>query len=235
MCTIILDIGADGVNIAANRDEMADRPWDPPGPYWPGIFGGRDATAGGTWMALNRHGVMAAVLNRPGTLGALTGKRSRGELPLLALAAPSAREAATAVAGLDAGRYRACNLVLADRSGAYFLRLLGKNQPDMVALPTGVSMITSGEPNDMTLPRIARHLPRFANTAFAQWGTLLADRTATQAEQLCIPVPQGGGFGTLCASLVSLPKLGRPCLKFAAGPPDRTPFLPQSWGEILNP
>ena len=45
-------------------------------------------------MALNRHGVMAAVLNRHGSLGPAPGKRSRGELPLLALRETSAKAAA---------------------------------------------------------------------------------------------------------------------------------------------
>ncbi|MBR0678152.1 NRDE family protein, partial [Roseomonas alkaliterrae] len=72
--------------LAANRDERLDRPWDPPAAWWPespGLIGGRDRSAGGTWMALGPGGVVAAVLNRPGSLGPEAGKRSRGELPLV--------------------------------------------------------------------------------------------------------------------------------------------------------
>ena len=54
-------------------------------------------------MGVNRHGVVAAVLNRPGSLGPAPGKRSRGELPLLALEHDLAAAAAAAIAALDAG------------------------------------------------------------------------------------------------------------------------------------
>lgn len=67
---------------AGNRDEFHARPaaaanwW----PASPGIIGGRDLEAGGTWLALHRDGRFAVVTNfrepdiRP------AGKRSRGEL-----------------------------------------------------------------------------------------------------------------------------------------------------------
>src|SRR4051794_29606828 len=109
MCTVIL-LRRPGhawpALIAANRDERLDRPADPPGPWWPdrpGVVGGRDRMGGGTWMAVNRAGVVATVLNRPGSLGPAPGKRSRGVLPLLALEAASAAAAAQAIAALPAG------------------------------------------------------------------------------------------------------------------------------------
>src|SRR5438270_5185907 len=107
---------------------MLDRPWDPPAAYWPerpGVVAGRDRSGGGTWMGVNRHGVVATVLNRPGSLGPAAGKRSRGELPLMALAASSTEAAGATVAELDAGQYRTFNMVLADRDGAIFVRGLG--------------------------------------------------------------------------------------------------------------
>ncbi|MFM7779687.1 MAG: NRDE family protein, partial [Alphaproteobacteria bacterium] len=81
MCTLILLIRPDHawpMLIAANRDERADRAWDAPAAWWPdypGVIGGRDRSAGGTWMALGPHGVLAAALNRPGSLGPAPGKR----------------------------------------------------------------------------------------------------------------------------------------------------------------
>ena len=68
-----------------------------------------------------RDGLVAAVLNRPGSLGPAPGKRSRGELPLIALEAASADEATRHIADLDAGEWRSFNLVLADRDSAWFL------------------------------------------------------------------------------------------------------------------
>jgi len=74
--------------LAANRDEMAGRPWKPPGRHWPDrpeVVGGIDLESGGSWLARNDHGVVAAVLNRVGSLGPAPGKRTRGELVLDAL------------------------------------------------------------------------------------------------------------------------------------------------------
>jgi uncharacterized protein with NRDE domain len=93
MCTVILLIRpahAWPLLFAANRDEMIGRAWRSPARHWPDrpyIVGGLDEQAGGTWLAANDSGLIAGVLNRPGSLGAEAGKKSRGELPLLALEA----------------------------------------------------------------------------------------------------------------------------------------------------
>lgn len=228
MCSIILSIGAGGVFAAANRDEMLSRPWETPAEYWPGICGGRDQLSGGTWLGLNRAGVMAAVLNREGTLGPAPGKKSRGELPLLALQHTTAMAAAEAIGTLDGGAYRAFNLVVADAGGAVFIRGLGEGRPEVLPLAAGVHMITAGEPNDVARPRIAKHLPRFQAAPFAQWGRLLADSTGERADQINVK-PDENGFGTVCASLVRLAhgSLTEHC--FAAGPPDIAEFRLISW------
>ncbi len=233
MCSIILSIGPEGVFAAANRDEMASRPWEAPAEYWPGICGGRDSLAGGTWLALNRHGVMAAVLNREGTLGPAPGKKSRGSLPLLALAQASAAAGAEVIRTLDGAAYRPFNLVVADAGGAFFIRGLGENRPEAVPLAPGVHMITAGEPDDMGRPRIARHLPRFQAAPVAQWGRLLADSSGDRADQINVQADEDG-FGTVCASLVRL-AYGLEANgsvtehMFAAGPPDIAEFRLISW------
>jgi hypothetical protein len=72
------------------RDEVTGRAFDDPGPWWPdfpGVVGGRDRTAGGTWCATHvATAVTAAVLNRPQKRTAAPGAPSRGVLPLLAAA-----------------------------------------------------------------------------------------------------------------------------------------------------
>ena len=94
---------------AANRDEMAGRPWRPPGRHWPDraeVTAGRDQLAGGTWLGLNDWGVIAGVLNRPGSLGPDPDLRSRGELPLDALDHADASAAAQALGDLDGRAWR---------------------------------------------------------------------------------------------------------------------------------
>jgi transport and Golgi organization protein 2 len=236
MCTVVVLIRpghAWPLVLAANRDEMLARAWDPPAAHWPdqpGVVAGRDRSGGGTWMGINRAGVVAAVLNRPGSLGPAAGKRSRGELPLLALAHPTATTAAKAIAGLDAGAWRSFNLVLADRTGAIFVRGLGHGRPQVEPLIPGLHMVTAHDPDDPESPRVARHLPRFRAAAppepdeWHSWQAILADRSGEPGEQL--NVEARGGFGTVCSSLLALPDSGPLVWLFAAGPPDEVPFVP---------
>jgi Transport and Golgi organisation 2 len=238
VCTVVLLIRpghACPLILAANRDERLDRLWDPPAAHWPdqsGVVAGRDRSGGGTWMGVNRHGVVAAVLNRQGSLGPAAGKRSRGELPLLALTKPSAVEAAAAIVAIDAGGWRSFNLVLADRDGGVFVKGLGQGHPHVERLVPGLHMVTAHDPDDPESPRVARHLGRFQAIEpptpddWRGWQDILSDRSGPSGEQINV-VPRGG-FGTICSSLVMLPRQGVPVWLFAAGPPDATPFRPVS-------
>ena len=235
MCTLVLRIRPDHawpLIVAANRDEMLDRAWDAPAAHWaatPDIVGGRDRSAGGTWMGINRYGVIAGVLNRPGSLGPATGKRSRGELPLLALARESAADAAAAVCALDASAWRSFNLVIADRHGAWFVRGLGHGSPQRQLLAPGCHMVTAHDPDDPESPRVVRHLPLFRAADphppdCRPWQALLADRSGPPGEQL--NVSPRGGFGTVCSSVLAVPRAAPPVWLFAAGPPDQAAFQP---------
>ncbi len=91
MCTAILGLGPDGaVLLAGVRDEFISRAWQPPGRYWPdrpGLIGGRDLLAGGTWLAVAPGARrVACVLNGRGRMASPVGRRSRGVLPLGAAA-----------------------------------------------------------------------------------------------------------------------------------------------------
>jgi uncharacterized protein with NRDE domain len=234
MCTVVVLVRprhAWPVVLVANRDERVDRAWDPPSAWWreyPDIIAGRDRTAGGTWMGINDHGMTAAVLNRPGSLGPAAGKRSRGELPLLALAEASRADAVNTIVSVDAGLWRGFNLVIADRTGASFIRGADYGRPTAQRLPRGVSMITAHDPNDMESPRVARHLARFRAAAAPEphnweaWRAILADRSGRAGEQ--INVEPRGGFGTVCSSFLAIPAKGEAVWLFAAGPPDQAPF-----------
>lgn len=91
MCTAVLSIepGAP-VLLAGIRDELADRAWQPPGPHWPqypGLIGGLDLLAGGTWLAVAPAARrVACVLNGRGKMAPAGSRRSRGVLPLQAAA-----------------------------------------------------------------------------------------------------------------------------------------------------
>ena len=77
------------------------------------------------------------------SLGPAPGKRSRGELPLLALRDSTAAAAASAIAALPAAEWRPFNMVVADRHGGIFLRGEGSGRPEALPLPPGPSVEVS--------------------------------------------------------------------------------------------
>ena len=244
MCTLVIlrRPGHDWpVLIAANRDEMIDRTWRPPGRHWPDraqVTAGQDRLAGGSWLGISDDGVCAGILNRTGALGPAAGKRSRGELVLDALDHADAAIAASALADIDGDAYRPFNLVVADPEEAFWLRHEGGGAPVFHALPEGISMFTARERNDGASARIRTHLAAFeaapppepAQGDWRSWAALLAlgarDSGGDQEAAMCIEPAHG--FGTVNASLIALPRPGLPGVPplwlFAAGPPDRHAF-----------
>ena len=101
------------VVVGANREEAYRRGGEPPrlhdGPCrW---VGGVDPAAGGTWLGVNEHGVLAAVTNRRKDARPAR-PRSRGLLVRDLLGCPTAAAASElAVRELDADRYDGCNIV----------------------------------------------------------------------------------------------------------------------------
>ncbi len=248
MCTLLI-LNRPGhawpLILGANRDEMAGRPWTAPGPHWPdrpGVVAGRDDLAGGSWLGVNARGVAAAMLNRQGTLGPEAGKRSRGELVLLALDQEAAADAAEVMAELNPRAYRPFNMVAADADGAYFIAHRGEDRgPEVRRLGEGLTMLTAREPDDPSSPRVAHYRPQFLAAAapdpgtgdWRAWETLLAATghapDAGPEGAMCIATPSG--FGTVSSALIALPAQSagtseeiRPIFRFATGPPDRTPY-----------
>jgi uncharacterized protein with NRDE domain len=91
VCTVVVR-WAPGLPHAALalRDELTGRDFDDPATWWPdrpGVVGGRDRVAGGSWCVTDvPSGTTALVLNRPQRRAAADGAPSRGVLPLLAVA-----------------------------------------------------------------------------------------------------------------------------------------------------
>jgi len=243
MCTLLIlrRPGHDWpVLLAANRDEMAGRPWRPPARHWPDrgdVVGGIDLESGGSWFARNDEGVVAAVLNRIGTLGPAPGKRSRGELVLEALDHADAGAAAVALADLDPGAWRPFNLVVADNSSAWWLAAReGARAVVAERIPEGLSMLTARDLNDASSPRVARYLPRFRDAAvpdpesgdWTAWQALLAARESDTDQFGAMNIVTETGFGTLSGSLLALPSKENPDPRgvwlFANGRPGEAPY-----------
>ena len=231
------------VVLAANRDEMIDRPWDSPARHWrdrANVVAGIDRLAGGTWLGLNDEGVVAAVLNRRDSLGPDRLLRSRGELVLEALDHADADAASDALSQIDSTSYRSFNMVVADNRDGFWLRSTGAGTVEMGELPAGLSMVTSADLNDPASPRIAYFRPRFESAPAPEpgrddwtgWQDLLASTDhapgAGAREAMCI-VPEHG-FATVSSALIGLPAMrlpaSRPVWLFAAGAPSEAPFRP---------
>jgi hypothetical protein len=242
MCTVVFLRRPDHewpLILGANRDEMCTRPWLPPGRHWPDrpeVIAGLDQLAGGSWLGLNDHGVVAGILNRHGSLGPAPGMRSRGELVLEALDHADALAAALALREIDGRAYRTFNLFVADNRDAFWLRHAdesGRTPLDVFPLPEGVSMLTSADLSDRHAPRVRKYLPLFAAAPppdpaageWRHWEELLSSRTedGDAGPQSALSIVTGTGFETCSSALIALPAIEaagrRPVWRFAAGLP----------------
>jgi uncharacterized protein with NRDE domain len=138
MCLIVVAAGIAPhypLIVAANRDEQHARP-AARAAWWadvPGVLGGRDLKAGGTWLALGRNGRFAAVTNVRETPRPL-GLRSRGALvPRFVVGRESAAEFAGRAAreGAEFGPF---NLLLFDGRELHY----SSNRADAAALGAGL-------------------------------------------------------------------------------------------------
>ncbi|TDQ80450.1 uncharacterized protein with NRDE domain [Dongia mobilis] len=246
MCSVII-LNRPGhdwpILIAANRDEMHDRPWLPPARHWPDrpeIVAGQDLLAGGSWLGINDFGVVAGILNRPNTLGPQAGKRSRGELVLDALDLADADAAIEMLAQLDAAAYRPFNMFVADNSAAFWLRNDG-TQLIAETLPPGLSMITAHDRNDPGSRRIRYYLPQWQAAEaplperqdWREWEALLGSRRHEPGGDVfdAMHIVSNTGFGTMSSSLIALPSVQHserlPVWRFLGGRPETI-----AWQEI---
>jgi uncharacterized protein with NRDE domain len=251
MCTFVMlrRPGNDWpVIIGANRDEMINRPWEAPARHWPDrpeVVAGLDVLAGGSWLGVNDHGVVAGILNRHGSLGPSPGQRSRGELVLEALDHVDAQDAADALSGLDPAAYRTFNLIIADNRDAFWLRHAdptGTLPITVHPLPPGLSMIASGDLDDDETLRLKHFRPLFASLTppdpetgnWTNWEQLLSDEhyEPSDGPRGAMRFNTGTGFATVSSTLIGLPSIEhpetKPRIRFAAHLPNPAP-----WRDIL--
>jgi uncharacterized protein with NRDE domain len=130
--------------VGANRDEVLDRPSTPVTVLSPGnpqVLGGRDELSGGTWLAVNRHGVCAGLTNQPLGDAKDPTKRSRGELPLVAARLATAREGVELLEReVDPADYNGSWLLVGDRTSLWFVDLTGA-QVRALELPPGIHVL----------------------------------------------------------------------------------------------
>ena len=248
MCTLVI-LRRPGhawpVLIGANRDEMIDRESKPPGRHWPDrpeLVAGLDVLAGGSWLGINDWGVVAAVLNRHGSLGPEANRRSRGELVLEALDHADAAAAAEALSDLNPEAYRTFNLIVADDNNAFWLRHAGGRRVELKSVKDGLSMIAAGDMDDLATRRIQLALPAFrawptpdpGGNDWAAWEALLGSTRAPPNEPATAAMRfRTDGYGTRSSALVALPARDgsdrRPIFRFAEWLPQQSP-----WRDVME-
>ena len=231
--------------VAANRDEFYERPASPPRLLGRGdAFGGCDLRAGGTWLAIGRHGLVVGILNRRTGEAPDPSCLSRGALCVDLAEARTLDEAVTHLQGEAPDRYNPFNLLVADRRHAVVAQNRGGRLSIEVLAP-GLHLLTNLDLNDIECERISRSTHRFAELVpayavgrdraklidelhliLADHHIALDDRKPT--DQLCIHT---AGYGTRSSSLLWMEEHGPPAFLYAHGPPCRTAYrrVPLPW------
>ena len=237
--------------VAANRDERLDRPADALcvlRERGPRILGGRDDLAGGTWLAVNEHGVVAGLTNRPAPGGRDLTMRSRGELPLL-LAEQCTADAAVAhlLEVVVPGQYNPAWLLVGDRRSLWYVELATDMAPSARRLAPGVhvlenvalgarspksdrvhALVEQGRSGPSSLWQalpgvlIDHALPEGAAEA-----TFEDDDRSPRPPATLAACVHTDGYGTRSAALVRVPRMedGRPEMLVAEGPPCTVPLV----------
>lgn len=251
MCTLIAIVGVvpgTPVVLAANRDELYERPARAPVVLAPGVVGGLDLRSGGSWLAIARDGRFAGVTNQREAVREVA-PRSRGEL-VVALVAQADRAAMRAYAlRLDATQYASGNLLFGDASGADVAYVRRAGTIELAPLGRGVHVLTNDRLGSPEFPKADHAATRLATLAGAPWPALraalpaiLGDHTtpppdripplpegsfiprelAATLQALCIHTPR---YGTRSATLAAIGAGGTEALFWADGPPCTTPFV----------
>jgi len=234
--------------MAANRDELLARPavaMTTLREAAPRILGGRDQLAGGTWLAVNEHGVVAGLTNRPSAAGRDASLRSRGEIPLALAGHRTAAEAVRAVAAtLDPADYNPCWLLVGDRLQLFFVEIADAARPQVEELGPGLHILENAplRARSAKSEQVARLVTagRAARAEPAETADTVADALAAVLRDHHPAEPGPGAqvrppaisaacvhtaeYGTRSSLIVTVPAAGLPRMRVADGPPCQAPL-----------
>jgi len=238
MCLLVVAsqlVAAEPLIVGANRDEILERPSTSitvldEGP--PRILGGRDELSGGTWLAVNEHGVCAGLTNQPLGEAKDPSKRSRGELPLALARHETAPDAVEALLGAYGPEdYNGSWLLVGDRNALFFVDFTGVGPASAVALPPGIHVLENrplGEPSlKVDLVRAVLGRPVGGDEVVDAFRRVLADHRIPEGEERpnaanCVHLES---FGTRSSCLVRVADGSDPPRMWVAdGPPCATPY-----------
>jgi uncharacterized protein with NRDE domain len=255
VCLLVMVFGLDPevpLVVAANRDERLDRSSTPMtvlSPDHPRILGGRDDEAGGTWLAVNSHGLVAGLTNRPVLGGRDPAKRTRGELPLALASHRGAPEAVDDfLQRFSPADYNPAWFLVGDRTSLFSIDLTDGDSPTAKPLGPGVHILENTPPGAPSVKvDHVRSLIGPNRDLAALTGAELRDRLKVV---LCDHIPAGPGsdapegrrpetlaacvhtddYGTRSSTLITVPAGPDllPEVLYAEGHPCESPFLDAS-------
>jgi len=221
--------------VGANRDEVLARPSiavtvldDGP----PRLLGGRDELSGGTWLAVNEHGVCAGLTNQPLGDAKDPSKRSRGELPLELARHATAGDAVDALMfAFRPAAYNGAWLLVGDRDSLYFVDFTGDGDGVAIPLPPGIHVLENralGETSPkVDLVREGLDVRPDGDEMATAFRRVLADHRVPEGDEWpnaanCVHLED---FGTRSSCIVRVPAQDRPPrLWVADGPPCTTAY-----------
>jgi len=191
--------------IAANRDELYDRPTlaAAPWPEDPRVIGGRDRRAGGSWLAVRAGGRFAAVTN---VRDARAGGPSRGLLvSRFVLGDDDALDFANSI---DRDAYAGFHLILGD--GATVAHVTNADAaPPSIVQPGSIFAVSNGRPGD-DWPKV--ELARAAMSSAIDDPEKLLDFLTTRRggpiEQEVFVVAPELGYGTRSSTVITVDARG---------------------------
>jgi uncharacterized protein with NRDE domain len=249
--------------VAANRDEKLDRPATAMTVLrasGPRILGGRDERAGGTWLAVNEHGLVAGLTNRPLPDGPDPARRSRGELPLVLAGHRHADHAVEEfVDRFSPADYNPAWFLVGDRRSLYSIDLTGgeggrAERAVVRELGAGVHVLENAPPGAPSAK--VDHVRRLLGSpeglrgeaAMTALGRLLADHSTPAGAAVSDPASTSTprrpeslaacvhteDYGTRSSTLIRVPvdEDGPPRVLYTDGHPCRSSFVDAGalWG-----
>lgn len=224
------------------RDEFLGRPAAPPDAWWPiahpGLIGGKDVHAGGTWLAVDPVLRRVAAVYTPGTpTTPESGLRSRGEIPLLALRAAGSGDP---------------QLIVPSQYEPFSLLVAGVDAVTWSVWKDGDWTVTQIEPGMHTLnnwgldvvdesARQARWRPRFGDAvpaavsmqgpsrdSWGSWIDLMAHEPEPEKDDslFLLRTVKEEGYGTKSASLIAI---GPDALRYDS---TEKPWEPATWSRV---
>jgi uncharacterized protein with NRDE domain len=214
--------------LAANRDEFHSRP-SQAAHWWadvPGVLGGRDLRAGGTWLATSRSGRFATVTNYREQQPTPSGARSRGEIVTDVISGE--RDPGSYVHAFAGEAYAGVSVLAGDSDNIYY----ASNRGDAaVTLGAGVYGLSNAS-LDTPWTKLVRTKEALAaliaadDVSTAALLSLLADKTLaagsdvddrelpfTLARALTAPFIVSETYGTRCSTTLMIANDGRTRLR----------------------